>query len=133
MTRPPLRCATRSSWARARSTRTTACPPPPRARACSTRSPSFAACEPGLFSERGLVNLERLASDDARALDPDPQAAQIAVPAPPVDDEDPWAALGEEGFTITRRVSRHPLTWLDAYTRALDALGVPVAEARQAA
>lgn len=95
---------------------------------------AFSACEPGLFSERGLVNLERLASDDARALDPDPQASVIEVPAPPVDDEDPWAALGEESFAVTRRVSRFPITWLDAYTRALDALGVPAATpARQAA
>lgn len=94
----------------------------------------LAACEPALFSPRGLVNLERLASDAARTVTPDPQGACVTVPAPAVDEDDPWAAAPEEAFTLTRRVSRFPRTWLDAYTRALDALGVADdAPARQAA
>jgi hypothetical protein len=84
----------------------------------------LAQCEPNLFSERGRVNLERLASDEARVVSLAPQAATIEVPAPAVDVDDPWAAAPEEAFNLTRRASRYPVTWLDAYTKALDALGV---------
>ncbi|HYE56958.1 MAG TPA: hypothetical protein VD948_00560 [Rhodothermales bacterium] len=94
----------------------------------------LATCEPELFSERGRLNLERLATDEARTIEPAPEASAVEVPAPAVDEDDPWAAAPEEAFTITRRASRFPVTWLDAYTKALDALGVAAqADVRRAA
>lgn len=71
----------------------------------------IARVEPGLFSERGRINLHTLATPAARRVQPQRGETALAVPA--------------DGDAVVHWLSsQHPETWLPRSERALDHFGV---------
>ena len=79
-----------------------------------------------LFSERGRINLQTLASPEARACHPRPHetVARVAYEAPPMEDGDLAYPEDVPGELVVRRLSRaHPGAWMQAYDEALAHFG----------
>ena len=98
------------------------------------------AWEPALFSDRGRVNLDRLASEEALAVRPRPQDARAIVPAPRadeelVDEDDPFAlpAAAGEPLVVTRFTAAHPGAWAGFFAQARAHFGLDADEAQRAA
>lgn len=99
-----------------------------------------AAWNPGLFSFRGIVNLETLASPDARAFRPSYNDSLFSLSIHNASREDrfedePFVWPSEGGGTTEvffRRMDRqHPAAWLYEYERALVHYGVSPEMLRQ--
>lgn len=84
--------------------------------------------DPSLFSERGRINLNTLASFAAGAYRPDPEAALIEVGEPrdaAIEDEETFGWPEAPGPIVMQRLSAdRPGAWQAAYEDALAQFGI---------
>ncbi len=87
--------------------------------------------EPALFSRRGHINLQTLASQTALAEYPRPDTAEVELSYPAPIEEDvydgdvfEWPAREAAALKVRRMSRTHPSTWLRQYDQALGHFGI---------